>query len=84
MPVSSVIIRFTLRDAHSFRPYISDYQYTRLLSHLIIALVTSLTFLQLGNQARELQYRVFAIFIVTVLPALVSEVLGSCAVRLDG
>jgi len=44
---------------------------------LIIALVTSLTFLQLGNQARELQYRVFAIFIVTVLPALVSEVLGS-------
>jgi hypothetical protein len=75
MPVSTVNIRFISRDANSFPLLISDYQYTRLLSHLIIALVTSLTFLQLGNQARELQYRVFAIFIVTVLPALVSGVM---------
>jgi ATP-binding cassette subfamily G (WHITE) protein 2 (SNQ2) len=42
----------------------ADYQWTRLFSHIIIALVTALTFLQLGNEARELQYRVFAIFIV--------------------
>lgn len=38
----------------------ADYQYTRLFSHMAIALVTSLTFLQLGNNARDLQYRVFA------------------------
>ncbi|KAI5450104.1 ATP-binding cassette transporter snq2 [Naganishia albida] len=49
----------------------ADYQYTRLFSHMAIALVTSLTFLQLGNNARDLQYRVFAIFIVTVLPAII-------------
>jgi ABC-type multidrug transport system permease subunit len=49
----------------------ADYQWTRLFSHMAIALITSLTFLQLNDSARSLQYRVFAIFIVTVLPALV-------------
>ena len=36
----------------------ADYQWTRLFSHIIIALVTGLTFLQLNNEVRELQYRV--------------------------
>lgn len=36
-----------------------------------IALVTSLTFLNLGSSTQDLQYRVFAIFIVTVLPAII-------------
>ena len=49
----------------------AHYQYTRLLSHSIIALVTGLTFLHLGHEARKLQYRVFVIFTVTVLPALI-------------
>lgn len=48
-----------------------DYQYTRLFSHAAIGLVTSLTFLKLDDSYRSLQYRVFAIFIVTVLPALI-------------
>lgn len=46
----------------------ADYGFTRLHSHASISLITSLTFLQLGNSVVELQYRVFAFFIVTVLP----------------
>ncbi|KAG8718374.1 hypothetical protein FRC09_012757 [Ceratobasidium sp. 395] len=48
-----------------------DYGFTRLFSHGAIALLTSLTFLQLGNSTQELQYRVFAIFIATVMPAII-------------
>jgi ATP-binding cassette, subfamily G (WHITE), member 2, SNQ2 len=48
-----------------------DYGFTRLFSHAIIALFTGLTFLQLGNSASDLQYRVFVIFIATVMPALI-------------
>lgn len=49
----------------------ADYGYTRLFSHAAIALVTSLTFLNLSASTQDLQYRVFAIFIVTVLPAII-------------
>ncbi len=49
----------------------ADYQWTRLFSHMAIALITSLTFLQLDDSARSTQYYVFACFIVTVLPALI-------------
>ncbi|KAL7416336.1 putative ATP-binding cassette transporter [Mrakia frigida] len=48
-----------------------DYGYTRLFSHLSISLITSLTFLNLGSSVQDLQYRVFAIFIATVLPAII-------------
>jgi ATP-binding cassette subfamily G (WHITE) protein 2 (SNQ2) len=48
-----------------------DYVFTRLFAHVVIALLTGLTFLQVGNGYTDLQYRVFAIFIVTVLPAIV-------------
>ncbi|QRW00881.1 ABC-2 type transporter [Ceratobasidium sp. AG-Ba] len=48
-----------------------DYGFTRLFSHGAIALLTSLTFLQLGNSTQDLQYRVFAIFIATVMPAII-------------
>ncbi|KAL7416554.1 putative ATP-binding cassette transporter [Mrakia frigida] len=48
-----------------------DYGYTRLFSHLSIALITSLTFLGLGSSVQDLQYRVFACFIITVLPAII-------------
>lgn len=51
----------------------ADYQWTRLFSHISIAVITGLTFLQLDNSLTSLQYRVFAIFLVTVLPALVSR-----------
>ncbi|KAF8692845.1 ABC transporter, partial [Rhizoctonia solani] len=34
-----------------------EYGFTRLFNHGVIALITSLTFLQLGNSGQELQYR---------------------------
>ncbi|CAE6444379.1 unnamed protein product [Rhizoctonia solani] len=48
-----------------------DYGFTRLFSHGAIALLTSLTFLQLGNSTQELQYRVFGIFMASVMPAII-------------
>ena len=49
----------------------ADYQWTRLFAHIAIGLVVSLTFLQLDDSYKSLQYRVFAIFFATILPALV-------------
>lgn len=49
----------------------ADYQWTRLFAHIAIGMVTLLTFLRLDNSLESLQYRVFAIFFCTVLPALV-------------
>jgi ATP-binding cassette subfamily G (WHITE) protein 2 (SNQ2) len=43
----------------------------RLFSHMVIALITGLTFLSLGDSLADLQYRVFVIFIATVVPALI-------------
>jgi hypothetical protein len=51
----------------------ADYQFTRLFNHISISLIVGLTFLQVGNGAADLQYRVFSIFIVGVLPILVSS-----------
>jgi len=48
-----------------------DYQFTRLFQHAAIALITGLLFLQLGNSVQTLQYRVFSLFMVAVLPALI-------------
>lgn len=48
-----------------------NYGFTRLFNHVIIALITGLTFLNLDDNQKSLQYRVFVIFQVTVLPALI-------------
>ncbi|KAH7886334.1 pleiotropic drug resistance ABC transporter [Phlebopus sp. FC_14] len=48
-----------------------DYVFSRLFVHAFISLFISLSFLQLGNSLRDLQYRVFGIFWLVVLPALV-------------
>lgn len=48
-----------------------DYIFTRLFVSSFISFFISLSFLQLGNSVRELQFRVFAIFWVVVLPAIV-------------
>ncbi|EGP85077.1 ABC transporter [Zymoseptoria tritici IPO323] len=48
-----------------------NYGFTRLFNHVIIALLTGLMFLRLGDSRTSLQYRVFIIFQVTVLPALI-------------
>lgn len=48
-----------------------NYGFTRLFNHVIIALLTGLMFLQLDDSRSSLQYRVFVMFQVTVLPALI-------------
>ncbi|KDR85534.1 hypothetical protein GALMADRAFT_234460 [Galerina marginata CBS 339.88] len=48
-----------------------DYVFTRLFVSSFISFFISLSFLQLGTSVRELQFRVFAIFWVVVLPAIV-------------
>ena len=48
-----------------------NYGFTRFFNHVIIALLTGLMFLNLDESRTSLQYRVFIIFQVTVLPALI-------------
>ncbi|GAA5846326.1 hypothetical protein JCM5353_001490 [Sporobolomyces roseus] len=48
-----------------------DYGFTRLFNHISISLVVGLTFLNLDDSAASLQYRVFAIFFITVIPAII-------------
>ncbi|KIK62247.1 hypothetical protein GYMLUDRAFT_42191 [Collybiopsis luxurians FD-317 M1] len=48
-----------------------DYIFTRLFVCMFISLWVSLSFLQLGTSLRDLQFRVFSIFWVAVLPAIV-------------
>lgn len=48
-----------------------NYGFTRFFNHVAIALLTGLMFLQLDDSRASLQYRVFVIFQVTVLPALI-------------
>jgi hypothetical protein len=48
-----------------------NYGFTRLFNHVIIALLTGLMFLNLNDSRSSLQYRVFIMFQVTVLPALI-------------
>ncbi|KAG7452088.1 uncharacterized protein BT62DRAFT_882231 [Guyanagaster necrorhizus] len=48
-----------------------DYIFTRLFVVTFISLFVSLSFLQLGNSVRDLQFRIFCIFWVPILPAIV-------------
>ncbi|KAI0945373.1 hypothetical protein AcW1_001611 [Taiwanofungus camphoratus] len=48
-----------------------DYVFSRLFVHGFFSLFISLPFLRLGNSARDLQYRVFGIYWVSILPAIV-------------
>ena len=48
-----------------------NYGFTRLFNHVIVALLTGLAFLQLDDSRASLQYRIFVIFQVTILPALI-------------
>jgi len=48
-----------------------DYVFSRLFVHAFIALQISLSFLQLGHSSRDLQYRVFGLFWVSILPMIV-------------
>lgn len=48
-----------------------SYGFTRLFSHVTIALLTGISFLNLDNSLRALQYRLFVVFQATVLPAII-------------
>ncbi|EDO02007.1 hypothetical protein SS1G_04483 [Sclerotinia sclerotiorum 1980 UF-70] len=48
-----------------------NYGFTRLFNHVIISIITGLAYLNLNDSKASLQYRVFVIFQVTVLPALI-------------
>ncbi|KAI0178681.1 ABC-2 type transporter-domain-containing protein [Hypoxylon sp. FL1284] len=47
-----------------------NYLFTRVFNHIVIALLTGLTYLQLDDSRNSLQYKVFVMFQITVLPAL--------------
>ncbi|CAJ2504930.1 Uu.00g123240.m01.CDS01 [Anthostomella pinea] len=47
-----------------------NYLFTRVFNHLAIALLTGLMYLQLDDSRSSLQYKVFVMFQITVLPAL--------------
>lgn len=48
-----------------------NYLFTRIFNHLVIAIITGLTFLNLDHSRASLQYKIFVTFQVTVLPALI-------------
>lgn len=48
-----------------------NYGFTRLFNHVILGLVTGLVYLNLDSSRASLQYRVFVMFQVTVLPAII-------------
>ena len=48
-----------------------NYGFTRLFNHVAVALFSGLIFLQLDDSRSSLQYRIFVIFQVTIIPALI-------------
>ena len=48
-----------------------NYEFTRLVNHFIVSLITGLCYLHLDNSRASLQNRVFVMFQVTVLPPLI-------------
>ncbi|EAS31144.3 ABC transporter [Coccidioides immitis RS] len=48
-----------------------NYGFTRLFSHVALALITGLCYLQLNDSRSSLQYRIFVLFQITVIPALI-------------
>ncbi|KAJ6070288.1 hypothetical protein N7467_011607 [Penicillium canescens] len=50
-----------------------NYGFTRLYTHVVIAIITGLAFLNLDDSRSSLQYRIFVIFNVTVLPAIILQ-----------
>lgn len=47
------------------------YYGTRLFNHFFIAVLTGLAYLDIGDSLVDVQYRIFVIFQVTVLPSLI-------------
>ncbi|KAL5335822.1 ABC-2 type transporter-domain-containing protein [Aspergillus crustosus] len=49
------------------------YGFTRLFTHISISLITGLAFLQLDNSRASLQYRIFVLFNVTIIPIIIIQ-----------
>ncbi|KAL4753783.1 hypothetical protein BDW72DRAFT_13841 [Aspergillus terricola var. indicus] len=49
------------------------YGFTRLFTHFSISLITGLAFLQLDDSRASLQYRIFVLFNVTVIPIIIIQ-----------
>ncbi|KAH6617086.1 ABC-2 type transporter-domain-containing protein [Chaetomium tenue] len=64
-------VRVVVRRANLAHWRTPNYLFTRLFNHFVIALLTGLTYLNLDNSRQSLQYKVFVMFQVTVLPALI-------------
>ena len=60
-------------NARMFRSFwrSPNYLFTRLFNHVAVALITGLTYLQLDQSRASLQNKVFVMFQITVLPALI-------------
>ncbi|KAJ5223409.1 hypothetical protein N7468_007951 [Penicillium chermesinum] len=65
----NVVARRTFRSFWRSR----NYGFTRLFTHVALSLITGLAFLNLDDSRSSLQYRVFVIFNVTVLPAIILQ-----------
>lgn len=48
-----------------------SYGFGRLYTHVVVALISGLTYLNLGDSRTDLQYVVFLIFLVTILPGII-------------
>ncbi|UKZ49886.1 hypothetical protein TrVGV298_004139 [Trichoderma virens] len=48
-----------------------NYLFTRLFAHISVSLITGLTYLNLDDSKSSLQYKVFVMFQITVLPAII-------------
>ncbi|KAK4133652.1 hypothetical protein BT67DRAFT_434638 [Trichocladium antarcticum] len=64
-------VRTVVRRANLAHWRTPNYLFTRLFNHVVIALLTGLSFLNLDDSRQSLQYKVFVMFQVTVLPALI-------------
>ncbi|KAL2824025.1 ABC-2 type transporter-domain-containing protein [Aspergillus cavernicola] len=49
------------------------YGFTRLFTHVSISLITGLAFLQLDDSRASLQYRIFVLFNVTIIPIIIIQ-----------
>ncbi|GAA6008132.1 hypothetical protein JCM10207_007040 [Rhodosporidiobolus poonsookiae] len=49
-----------------------DYGFTRLFNHITLSLIMALVYLQLSNSLNEMQYRVFALFYLVAIPAILA------------
>ncbi|BGP47011.1 ATP-binding cassette transporter snq2 [Rhodotorula kratochvilovae] len=47
-----------------------DYGWTRFFNHICLSLTIGLTYLQLGKSQQDMQYRLFALFYLVTLPAI--------------